>query len=360
MALTAPSHTLNGTIMMRILNAMFSTGLGGIEQSFADYCHALAELGHDVIALTQPASAINATLSGKLTRIEIRNRGQWDIFAKSKIKQCLVSERPDIIIAHGNRPISLLQSARNLGIPLVGVAHNYKLQHMKQCDAVFTVSQDLRNTVITKGLANAKQCFHIPNMIHSIAPPPRQAHFRNPVRITTMGRFVEKKGFHLFLEALALLKSQGFRFSAVIGGDGDEKDRLLALRDQLSLANDVSFCGWVKNKSDFFADADIFCLPSLHEPFGIVLLEAFIHGIPVVSTASEGPAEIGTHMHDCILTENHSAQALGQGLKTLIEQETLAQTLSHNAEQTVLNNYTPHIVANKITVALKSILSEYG
>jgi len=43
----------------------------------------------------------------------------------------------------------------------------------------------------------------------------------------------------------------------------------------------------VHDKRTFFAGVDVFCLPSHHEPFGIVLIEAMAHAMPVVSTTAK-------------------------------------------------------------------------
>lgn len=342
---------------MRILNAMFSTGLGGIEQSFVDYCQALGDAGHQVSAMTQANAEINSAIPTSTTSFLVSNHGQWDPFAKHKIKSLLKAEHPDIVIAHGNRAMSLLQGARKIGIPLVGVAHNYKTKHIRHCDAAFTVSVDLKTQITEQGLLAAERCFYIPNMIdipeHIAERPP----FREPVQINTMGRFVKKKGFHLFLNALAQLKQDGVLFKTKIGGGGEEKSALLDLREELSLQDEVEFSGWVADKGAFFADSDIFCLPSLHEPFGIVLLEAFAHRCPVVTTASEGPSEIGSHLHDCILTENHSVAGLKNGLKLLIKDPILANTLTTNAQKTLQQNYIPDVVAKKIETALQQIIN---
>jgi glycosyltransferase involved in cell wall biosynthesis len=344
---------------MRILNAMFSTGLGGIEQSFADYCQALATCGHRVSAITQHGAAVNASLPAGIHHYPISNRGQWDPLAKRRVAVTLKNERPDVIIAHGNRAMSLMTPAKELGIPVVGVAHNYKLKHIPLCDAAFTVSEDLRMQIIDKHIFAPELCFKIPNMLHlDIASVPKSA-YRQPIKIATMGRFVHKKGFHIFLEALALLKQDGIAFNASLGGEGEEKTKLTALCRSLELDDQVNFCGWVADKSSFFNEHDIFCLPSLHEPFGIVLLEAFAHRIPVVSSNSEGPSEIAENLHDCIFTDKTSASSLKDGLKLLINTPELARKLTDNACDTLQENYRSEAVAKKIEDALQDIATKY-
>ncbi len=344
---------------MHILNAMFSRGSGGIEQSFADYCHALNDLRHNTSSLTLPNANINRSLPQTTTQYHAKNLGQWDLLAKSAIRKILKQSSPDIIIAHGNRAIELLQPAKKLHIPLVGVAHNYRLKHIPRCDGAFAITQDVKHHIVRRGF-DKNRCFHIPNMIDiSDIKASQFSAFSTPIRINSMGRFVEKKGFHLFLDALATLKQKGLSFSTLIGGDGEEKQALEAQCKRLGLQNHVTFCGWINDKDSFFDQTDIFCLPSLHEPFGIVLLEAFAHHTAVISSKTEGPSEIGTHQKDCILVTVDSSHALADALHTLANHSENAKKITLAASKTLHENYLSEIVGKKIETSLHTLLDIY-
>ena len=110
-----------------------------------------------------------------------------------------------------------------------------------------------------------------------------------------MGRFVAKKGFDVFIAALGRLRSQGVPFRAVLAGDGPERGGARTARGRTRPCRSIGLPGWVDDKRTFFAGVDVFCLPSHHEPFGIVLIEAMAQAMPIVSTDSEGPSEI---LHD--------------------------------------------------------------
>ena len=129
---------------MRIVNAMFGTGSGGIEQAFIDYTEALQLKGHQVLALAHPEAAVLEQL--KNTNVEYateKNLGKWDLFAVKRLRGHLRQWQPDIIIAHGNRAISLLRQCRYPAL-LVGVCHNYKFKQLLTCAALISVSEDIR------------------------------------------------------------------------------------------------------------------------------------------------------------------------------------------------------------------------
>jgi glycosyltransferase involved in cell wall biosynthesis len=125
----------------------------------------------------------------------------------------------------------------------------------------------------------------------SLEPPPRRP-AGGPLRILTVGRLVPGKGHALLLEALASLRDQGMRTLATFAGQGPERAALEQLAADLRL--DVRFAGAVGQDElgAYYDDAQLFCLPTLAEGLGVVLLEAMAHGLPVVSTRVMGVPEV--------------------------------------------------------------------
>jgi glycosyltransferase involved in cell wall biosynthesis len=181
---------------------------------------------------------------------------------------------------------------------------------------------------------------------------------KSPIKIGVIARFVKKKGVDIFLKSLAALKAYGIEFEAIIAGEGDERENLQKLRDELKLENQVRFIGWVKDKSLFYNSIDIFCLPSTHEPFGIVLLEAMVHKKPIVSSGTEGPIEIIEDGVDGILFENGHAGKLAEKMSELIKNPKLQKTLSENAYKKVCEIYSIESVANIISSNIEDIISK--
>lgn len=333
---------------MRILNVMFSRGLGGIEQSFADYSRVLLGRGHEVISCIQPRASIYAALQQNIATL--RNYGQWDLLAAWRLKKI----EADIIIAHGNRAAVLARGAR---APVVGVVHNYSFRRMIGLGALFTITSNLKEKVIAAGQPE-HTVFHIPNMIELPSMPPKPRDFRSPPIIGAMGRFVKKKGFDSFIRALAILKNKGMDFRAVIAGDGEEKAALEALSNASGLKNHIIFPGWISDKTAFFNSIDLFCLPSLHEPFGIVLLEAMTHGVPVITTDSEGPSEIVTHNKDALIVPRNNPTSVAEAIAALLSESKAAKQLAHNAWKTV-QQYSPDVIGARIEQALEAVLKQH-
>jgi glycosyltransferase involved in cell wall biosynthesis len=336
---------------MKIINAMFGCGQGGIEQALVDYCEALRLVGHEPVAIIHPEAAICDALKARnLPFHTLPNAGAWDPLAILRLRSLLARLNPDICIAHGNRAVSLLQKAKAPRI--VGVMHNYKIKTGK-LRFVFHPTQDLLRHAQGAGAAGAS-FYHIPNLVRVSARFPER-HWHTPPVIGAMGRFVTKKGFDLFIEALALLHERGVVFHAVLAGDGEEAPRLKNLAQAKGLDGVLHFAGWVADPAAFFGGIDVFCLPSRHEPFGIVLLEAMAEGLPVVAAASEGPSEILMNGTDGVLVKPDDAGALATELADMLRAPPRAELFARGAWQTVKTRYDLPVVAAKLDLALRAI-----
>ncbi len=348
---------------MHIVNVMFGREFGGIEQSFMDYCTAIERNGAYITAIIHPDAKIKKQLQKlaeshkRMQIIEVSNRGQWDIFAVRNIRKVLQENKPDAVIAHGNRAITLMKKASKYICPVVGVAHNYNIKRLPKLDAVFTITQDLRGKVSGLGI-DIEKVYHIPNMIE-VGEMPKINPFRKPPIIGTMGRMVKKKGFDIFIEAMVNLKKNDIDFKAIIGGVGEEQDNLKKLANEKGITDKVEFIGWVEDKAEFFREIDIFCLPSLHEPFGIVLLEAFVAAKPVVTSDTEGPTEIVTDGIDAVFVEKGNAKDMAYALADIIADEKNAAILAKNGYKTVKQLYDTAVIGKKIDSGLKEIIEKY-
>jgi glycosyltransferase involved in cell wall biosynthesis len=344
---------------MHVLNVMFGKKKGGIEQAFVDYAVALSDNDTKVTTLTFPGAPVLSLLpsSYNITQEYISNLGKWDLIAIWKLKRLINKIKPDAIITHGNRANILLRKATK-DVPVIGVCHNYQLKHIVKCDAVLSITNDLRKKLIMHGVQ--KENVHvIPNMVSITENTISKIKYSDPPIIGSMGRFVAKKGFKYMIEAAELLKLKAVPFKMVIAGDGPERENLKKLISEKNLLKHVELLPWVEDKSEFFNKIDIFCLPSLHEPFGIVLLEAMLHQKPVVTTDSEGPMEIVRPYHDALMANKQDARSLAISLEKLLNDKDLAYRLSKHAVETVKEKFDRQEIGEKIKAALEKIIVDY-
>lgn len=334
---------------MKVLNIMLSRKLGGIEQSFADYSLALKSQKINVTNITSVFAKINPRC---FPRIALLNLGAWDFLSILFLAILIIFIKPSVIIAHGNRAMNFARKATRRGL-IVGVAHNYNIANLPKCDYIIALTEHMRQYLLEHDFEESRIVV-IPNMIN-IRKDLATRRYHAPVVVGTIARFVKKKGVDVLLRSLARLRDQHYHFKAIIGGDGEEAGALHKLSKELNLEQHVSFVRWVNNHDKFFNDIDIFCVPSLHEPFGIAVLEAMANTIPIVSTDTEGPSEILRNRYDGLLCSAGSVDDLATKLAYLLMNSNDARKYAESAYRRVTDRYSASVIAPKLSEFIETI-----
>ncbi len=93
--------------------------------------------------------------------------------------------------------------------------------------------------------------------------------------------------------------------------------------------------GFLPRISDFYARCDAFVLPSVDDGFGMALLEAMAHGVPVIATTHTGASELLTDGTDGIVVAPFSSEALAEAMLRLYQSPELRHTLGTAGRNTV-------------------------
>ena len=98
------------------------------------------------------------------------------------------------------------------------------------------------------------------------------------------GRLIRVKGVDVLMRAFGGLREEVGEAQLVVVGDGPEEGRLRALGRELGMGDAVHFMGFQQRERlvELYACAEVFCLPSRHEPWGVVVNEAAACGLPLV------------------------------------------------------------------------------
>lgn len=108
-------------------------------------------------------------------------------------------------------------------------------------------------------------------------------------RILFAGQIIKGKGLDLLLQALAKVRT-GFHLDVI--GKGDDEQNVIKTVSELGLNSKVTFHGWISDPADFFHKASLVAFPSRwSEPFGLVGIEAFSYGRPVIAFNVGGVSE---------------------------------------------------------------------
>ena len=177
-----------------------------------------------------------------------------------------------------------------------------------------------------------------------------------PLRLITYGRYVQKKGFDLLLRSFADMVAGGVDAVLTIGGSGPEEAALKQLALELGIAEKVSLGVLIDNVAVALDQADVFVLPSLDEPFGIVMLEAMARGLPVVTTRTQGPSQVLTDQ-TAFFAETGSVESLTDALKAVAADPVLAGAKASAALELYRTTYYEDAVLPKLEALYQSVRS---
>lgn len=340
---------------MTILNLMLGEGRGGLEQAALDYAESLKLAQLPALSILSPGAWIEAAMvSANVAHEPLPNGGWWKDFGAARhLRAIAAKHKARLVICHGNRALKLaLKAFNDSDTKIAPVAHNYSTKRFKKADLCFAITEHLAQHL---GAMGVRHVVRMPNMVR-VPDATDRPDFRTPPVIGSLGRFVPKKGFLNFIEAMSVLRSRGVAFHAILGGDGEEKETILDHITRYQLQDHVTLSGWVANKRVFFESIDLFVLPSIHEPFGIALIEAMSHGVPVISTDSEGPREILHHERNGLLTKKRDPQALADAIERLLRNAPLAAALGRAGQSHVAAEYSMQAMARRLQSACKDYI----
>jgi glycosyltransferase involved in cell wall biosynthesis len=215
-------------------------------------------------------------------------------------------------------------------------------RYVAAATAIIAVSQQTKADLVELYGADADKIFVVYEGIDAaFAPAPAAEMVRvrtqySPERpyLLMVGTLEPRKNHAAALHALARLKAQGFPYRLlVVGGQGWRFAPIRQLVDDLGLAGDVTFTGYVPlaDLPPLYTGADCVLLPSLYEGFGFPVLEAMACAAPVVcSNASSLPEVAGGA---ALLVPPTDAQALADAVALLLTQPALAAELRRRGLQ---------------------------
>ena len=334
---------------------------GGIATALGSYSAALTQRGHEHIVILPSGAAAVDGLAGMagvslvtMPAAMIRSHLLTGAVFHGRLRAAIGAA--DLIFVHN---ANLAPLARRSAKPVCLISHSGKLRHLAAADhAVFLsrAAQTRARDMLGPQHESHPQIHIIPHGFPVYETAAGQASSGGPVRVISAGRFVPKKGFEVLLRAANLLQQRGSAIAFDIYGDGPLRPVLADMIGRLGLEH-VTLHEWRPSLDEAFAKADLFCLPSLEEPFGLVIGEGMGRGLPMVATRTDGPLDmIGQNGSDRektlasggILTTPGDATGLADGLEFLAGDRDRLAAASQAARRRITSDFGMDALADRL------------
>lgn len=175
-------------------------------------------------------------------------------------------------------------------------------------------------------------------------------------QVVAVGRMVEVKGFDLLLHAFATVDPP---HRLVLVGEGPERSALEALALELGIGDRVDFPGRLEGSEVLrvMQESNAVVVPSRREAFGIVVLEAWTSGTPLIATSRGGPRDIVTDEVDGLIVDPEDLCALARAICRVFEDEDLADRLASTGRLRV-QSYTWEAVVDRYEEIYSNVLGD--
>ncbi|PIP75416.1 hypothetical protein COW86_03905 [Candidatus Kuenenbacteria bacterium CG22_combo_CG10-13_8_21_14_all_39_9] len=219
---------------------------------------------------------------------------------------------------------------------------------VRHADALRVVASGIKRKLIAAGVPAAKiKTIHTPVNLEKFQNHDNQtvlsikAEFVGKKIIFWLGRMAQEKNLGFLLQSFAQIIKKYPEAVLLLGGSGKELPAVQKQIVRLNLGQNIKLLGRIdyQNVANYFYAADIFVLPSLHESFGKVLLEAAAVARPAVATATTGAQEIIINKKTGLLVALNNQKQFVAKVLSLLANDQLANKLGNAAYEHVTANF---------------------
>lgn len=295
----------------------------------------------------------------------------------------IIKFKPDIVMVlnmHGAQSLFCYLSKKigKFKLVLIPCFHtNYKwVQYpmiykiMKIANRIIVFTEFEKNYLVNKGIEGDK----ISIIGIGIAPEryrkntaednfKKRYNIKNVPIVAFVGRNVNGKGIDTLIDAIDIIWKFIPEAVLIIAGTRSTYSKFIeekinslddSEKNKIIIINDFE----EKDKNNIFSICDVFAMPSNSESFGIVYLEAWIHGKPVIACKNSAPATIIEDGKDGLLVSYGAKNELASAIIKLLKNKDMRNKFGENGKKKVLDNYTWDVIGKKIRDEYKRILED--
>lgn len=198
-------------------------------------------------------------------------------------------------------------------------------------DAIVCVAETMKESFIKKyGMAEKVHVLYNPLDFESVIKKSEEKtdfKFGDGMKFVLAGTFIKIKGFDRFVKVCKRLKDDGELFSALIMGDGEEKENIKKIIAETNLGDTVKILDFQTNPYKYIAHSDVYVCSSYAEGYSTAVSESVALNVPVITTECSGMREIFGENECGIICEN-SEDGLYNAMKKVLNDPSLLKKFS--------------------------------
>jgi glycosyltransferase involved in cell wall biosynthesis len=291
----------------------------------------------------------------------------WGQVVMPMMLQQLKLDPPDLIHIQSRNAASCgMWLARELQCPFIMTVHDY-LQPDERfvvdqtwCRRIIAVSDSVKNDLRERTDLPCSLISVIPSGVDTNETVDETSVLKSdrvPV-VGTAGPLEAVKGLPFFLGAAARVLATGRDVEFVIAGAGPEEANLRRLAVQLKIDSHVTFVPNLFEFGDALAAMDIFCLPSLQQGIGTIMLEAMALGRPVIATKVGGVHQVVRDNKSGLLVPSSNSEVLADRILELLNDPPRAREIGREARSEVLQEFSVDRMISRTVTLYREILKE--
>ncbi len=272
--------------------------------------------------------AIKGAEYAKTYHHDIIHSHDW-LTAEAGIQASKISDKPHIMHVHAT------EFDRSGDNPNQQV-YDMEKRGMENADRVIAVSEYTKKMLIKYyGLPE-----HKIDVVHNAVKPSVSTYqkkhdiSRSDQIVLFLGRMTMQKGPDYFLKMAKKVLEHKKKVKFIMAGNGDMMEQVIKMAVDLGIERNVLFSGFLKGDKvgQAYANADLYVMPSVSEPFGIAPLEAIKHGAPVLISKQSGVSEM---IKNALRVDFWDVDEMANKVISVLDYPALHSTLKEHSEREV-------------------------
>ncbi|MFC1628383.1 glycosyltransferase family 4 protein [Gemmatimonadota bacterium] len=210
----------------------------------------------------------------------------------------------------------------------------------RSCNRVICKTSSAKEYLDLKGIHVDAVChigIDVANFTTEVSPP---SHHGKKI-ILYVGVLEPRRNPLLMIDLMGTLVQRHFEVELWIVGKGSLLAQCKERVAKLGLSNHIRFLRQVNQSqlSTIYSQSHVLVLPSYYEIYGMVILEAMYHAVPVVSSRTAGSVDLIDSGHDGIVVDDFDVESWSRALEPLLQNESYRQNIGLNGRKKIVSNY---------------------